>query len=52
VLFLLMPALAGFGIAVLPTLFGHDFPGEQRARELTALLADPRANPDETRDLH
>jgi hypothetical protein len=40
-LFLLMPLLAGFGLAVIPALFRHDFPGEQRARELTAALADP-----------
>src|SRR5262245_42561309 len=39
-LFLLMPFGAGFGLAVVLALFHHDFPGEQRARELTKQLAD------------
>lgn len=33
--FLLMPILAGFGLAILPALLHRDFPGERRARELT-----------------
>jgi membrane protease YdiL (CAAX protease family) len=37
-LFLLMPFVAGFGLAIVPALFHHDFPGEQRARELTEQL--------------
>ncbi|MEV4513614.1 hypothetical protein AB0K00_32180 [Dactylosporangium sp. NPDC049525] len=36
---LLVPVAAGFGIAVLPALFAHDFPGEGRARALTSALA-------------
>jgi hypothetical protein len=39
-LFLLMPFVAGFGLAIVPALFHHDFPGEQRARKLTKQLAD------------
>jgi hypothetical protein len=39
-LFLLMPFVAGFGLAIVPALFHHDFPGEQRARELTKQLTD------------
>lgn len=37
-IFLLIPVLAGFGIALLPGLFAADFPGERRARELTTML--------------
>jgi hypothetical protein len=40
-LFVFVPVLAGFGLAVLPAMFGRQFPGEQRARELSDLLADP-----------
>ncbi|MFF4810675.1 hypothetical protein ACFY03_20925 [Micromonospora chersina] len=43
-IFLLVPVLAGFGIALLPELFGADFPGERRARELTAMLRTTAAS--------
>jgi hypothetical protein len=44
-LFLLTPVLAGFGLAVVPALFQHDFPGERRARELTRHLAESSPRP-------
>jgi hypothetical protein len=42
--FFLMPVAAGIGLAVLPELARADFPGERRARELTATWrAQPRS---------
>ncbi|MCP3784638.1 hypothetical protein NLX85_14790 [Micromonospora sp. A3M-1-15] len=43
-IFLLVPVLAGFGIALLPSLIAADFPGERRARELTTMLRSTSAS--------